>query len=113
MKKRVKYSVIGETTSFLKQELEELKSARNQLLLDVNSISDGYKGRDASLIIEKYKEKITNNDTYIQTMENVQTILEWLSGNYRDSHERIKSDLESLSSLIPIEETDIDDIISF
>lgn len=113
MKKRIKYSVIGETASFLKQELEELKSARNQLLLDVNSISDGYKGKDASLIIEKYKEKITNNDTYIQTMENVQIVLEWLSGNYRDSHEKAKGDLEIFSPLIPIDSIDSNDNLSF
>ncbi len=106
MRRRIKYSDIGETASFLKRELWELRSARNQLLLDVISISDAYTGRDASLIVEKYKEKITTIDTYIQTMENVQMILEWLSGNYRDSHERAKSNLEAFSNLIPIDSID-------
>lgn len=113
MKKKIKYSVIGETSSFLKYELEELGSARNQLLLDVNTINDAYTGKDATLIVEKYKEKITNLDTYIQTMENVQTILEWLSQNYRDTHEKAKSNLETFSSLIPIDSTDSNDKLSF
>lgn len=113
MKKRIKYSVIGETSSFLKLELEELRIARNQLLLEVNTISYGYIGRDASLIIEKYKEKIANIDTYIQTIENVQTILDWLSKNYRDSHEKIKNDLETFSALIPIDGTESNDMLSF
>ena len=113
MKKRIKYSVIGETSSFLKLELEELRIARNQLLLEVNTINYGYAGKDASLIIEKYKEKIANIDTYIQTMENVQIILDWLSNNYRDTHEKVKNDLETCSALIPIDGTDNNDMISF
>jgi hypothetical protein len=113
MKKRIKYSVIGETASFLKQELEELRSARNQLLLDVNTINDEYKGKDATLIIEKYKEKITNIDNYIQAMDNFRIILDWLSGNYRDSHEKAKSNFEAFSSLNPIDDTDSNNKFSF
>ena len=106
MERKIKYSVLGETATSLKQDLEELRNARNQLLVDVNTIGDGYKGKDANIIITKYKEKIVNVDTYLQSMENVQIILNWLSNNYRNSHDKAKKNLAAFSSLIPIDGTE-------
>ena len=95
MRRKIKYSVIGETASLLKQDLDELRSSRNQLLNDVDTINDGYKGQDANLLIAKYKEKVANIDNYIQYMEKIQIVLDWLSENYNNSHSKAKNNLKT------------------
>ena len=95
MKRIVKYSVMGETAMNLKQQLNELKKDRNVLLIDVNKINDGYKGKDATVIIEKYTNKVKELDQFIKNIENYQQCFEWLSGNYRDSHKKAKKGLET------------------
>jgi len=102
MKRRINYSVMGEKAILLKQQISDLIDARNQLLNDVDTIKEGYKGKDSDIIVEKYKEKINNVDTYIKNIENLQTILEWLSENYKDSHNKAKSNIEMYSPLTPI-----------
>ena len=96
MRRIIKYSVIGETAVTLKKQLDELKNKRNQLLIDINKINEGYKGQDATLIIEKYKNKLNEIDIFIQTLEKYQICFEWLSGNYRDSHNQAYTNLESV-----------------
>ena len=97
----------------LKQQFEELRVNRNQLLSDVNQIQNGYKGNDATMIIEKYKEIIMELDTFIQNMENFQILLEWLSGSYRDLHNQAKNNLNMYTPLTPLADIDSNNLLSY
>lgn len=95
MRRIIKYSIIGETAINLKKQLEELKKERNKLLIDIDKINDGYKGQDALIIINKYKAKINDINSFIENMEKYQICFEWLSGNYRDSHNKAQNSLNN------------------
>ena len=107
MRKIVKFSKIGEIAEDLKRQIEELKQEKDKLQVDVNKINDGYKGKYATIIIEKYVEKEKEIEMFIKNMERYQIILEWLSGSYRNSHNKAKKGLETENQMIEFEDMSI------
>lgn len=102
MRRIIDFSLMGEIALNLKEQIKELKNRRNQLLLDVNKIQEGYTGIDSTLIINKYKDKIRQIDTFIEIIGKYQICFEWLSGNYKKSHDKAESNLETILSDLKI-----------
>lgn len=98
MRRIIKFSVMGEKAFKLKQQIEELKQLKMQLLNDINKINESYKGEDATLIIQMYNDKTKEIDSFINIMEKYQICLEWLSGRYRDSHNKAVNTLININS---------------
>ena len=98
MRRIIKFSVMGEKAFKLKQQIEELKQLKMQLLNDINKINESYKGEDATLIIQMYNDKTKDIDSFINIMEKYQICLEWLSGRYRDSHNKAVNTLININS---------------
>ena len=98
MRRIIKFSVMGEKAFKLKQQIEELKQLKMQLLNDINKINESYKGEDATLIIQMYNDKTKEIDSFINIMEKYQICLEWLSGRYRDSHNKAVNTLINIDS---------------
>lgn len=98
MRRIIKFSVMGEKAFKLKQQIEELKQLKMQLLNDINKINESYKGEDATLIIQTYNDKTKEIDSFINIMEKYQICLEWLSGRYRDSHNKAVNTLINIDS---------------
>ena len=103
MRRIIEFSVMEEKAIKLKQQLEELKQEKNQLLADINKINESYKGVDATSIIELYHNKVKDIDRFITMMEKYQICFEWLSGSYRDSHNKAKNAIEFLETSSPID----------
>ena len=98
MRRIIRFSVMGEKAFKLKQQIEELKQLKMQLLNDINKINESYKGEDATLIIQMYNDKTKEIDSFINIMEKYQICLEWLSGRYRDSHNKAVNTLININS---------------
>ena len=96
MRRIIDFSLMGEVALQLKKQIEDLKNKRNQLLLDVDKISEGYRGIDATVIVNKYKGKIGEIDNFISKIEKYQICFEWLSGNYKNSHDTAESSLAQI-----------------
>ena len=62
MKRRIDPVAISSVGDYLKTQLDEYKSLKQKVLNDIESIRNVYKGADAELIINKYKERINNLD---------------------------------------------------
>ena len=101
MRRIIDFDLMAEKAIMLIKQLEELKNEKNQLLIDINKINDSYKGEDATLIVETYYNKTKEIDSFIKIMEKYQLCFEWLSGSYKETHNKTKNAIEFLESFLP------------
>ena len=102
MKRRIDPIAISSVGDYLKTQLDEYKSLKQKVLNDIESIRNVYKGADAELIINKYKERINNLDIIMLNYENYAIYTQKISGKYQENLNKatkdINSSLENLDS---------------
>ena len=107
MRRIIKYNSIAETASNMLIELNTLKDQQAQLLKDIDTIRDSYQGIDAEGIITQYTKRVNYLNEYINNMIEYQKYFEWISGSYKESHEKIRKDLVDLVE--PVENEIVND----
>ena len=88
MRRLIKYSQIGETSSYVKDQIKVLNMQKDKLLNTIDIINEAYQGKDADVIIEKYKGKTKIIEMYIKIIGSYTNGFDWLAGNYRDTHQK-------------------------
>lgn len=100
MKRLVKYNFIGDSSSKMYAKINELNEEIRILNEDISKIEDSYKGKDAEEIISKYRLKIDYIESYLTIISNYQKYFDWLSGRYRDTHQKALKDISSFSDFL-------------
>lgn len=95
MKRRIDPVAISSVGDYLKTQLDEYKSLKQKVLNDIESIRNVYKGADAELIINKYKERINNLDSIMLNYENYAIYTQKISGKYQENLNKAKKDINS------------------
>lgn len=95
MKRRIDPIAISSVGDYLKTQLDEYKSLKQKVLNDIESIRNVYKGSDAELIINKYKERINNLDIIMLNYENYAIYTQKISGKYQENLNKAKKDINS------------------
>lgn len=95
MKRRIDPVAISSVGDYLKTQLDEYKSLKQKILTDIESIRNVYKGADAELIINKYKERINNLDSIMLNYENYAIYTQKISGKYQENLNKAKKDINS------------------
>ena len=95
MKRRIDPIAISSVGDYLKTQLDEYKSLKQKVLNDIESIRNVYKGADAELIINKYKERINNLDIIMLNYENYAIYTQKISGKYQENLNKAKKDINS------------------
>ena len=95
MKRRIDPIAISSVGDYLKTQLDEYKSLKQKVLNDIESIRNVYKGADAELIINKYKERINNLDSIMLNYENYAIYTQKISGKYQENLNKAKKDINS------------------
>ena len=95
MKIRIDPIAISSVGDYLKTQLDEYKSLKQKVLNDIESIRNVYKGADAELIINKYKERINNLDIIMLNYENYAIYTQKISGKYQENLNKAKKDINS------------------
>lgn len=95
MKRRIDPVAISSVGDYLKTQLDEYKSLKQKVLNDIESIRNVYKGADAELIINKYKERINNLDIIMLNYENYAIYTQKISGKYQENLNKAKKDINS------------------
>ena len=95
MKRRIDPVAISSVGDYLKTQLDEYKSLKQKILTDIESIRNVYKGADAELIINKYKERINNLDSIMLNYENYAIYTQKISGKYQENLNKAKNDINS------------------
>ncbi len=103
MRRIIKYNTIADISSKILLNLEVLKDQQTQLINDIATIKDSYQGVDSEGIIIQYTKRANNVSEYINCMTEYQKYFEWISGSYKESHEKIRNDL--IDIVEPVEET--------
>jgi len=116
MRRIINYGSIAETASNMLSQLNLLKDQQTKLLNDIDVIRDSYKGIDSEGIIIQYKKRVNYLNEYINIMVEYQKYFEWISGSYKDSHEKVRKDLveivEPMEEKVDVfENFDIDKIV--
>lgn len=100
MKRIIKYDIIRDvSTNLLKKEIDELKNMQKKLTLDIEKISYFYEGKDAEIIIQKYKERAKYIKDYIDVVELYNNYFQWIAGAYDDTHSSAIAEFSELSEL--------------
>ena len=94
MKKRIDPVAIKSVSDFLNSQIDLLKNAKNKLLIDIEKINTVYKGIDASVIVEKYKERLSKIDVIILNYENFSKYMQNVSMAYSDNVNESKNELQ-------------------
>ena len=124
MKRVINYSILSDVTSNIIVKKEELKAYKEKLKIDILLINNGYKGKDADIVISKYQEIANSIDCIIKTLEDYIEYFKWLSSNYKENLNKtiqkvniLQNDIEpniitdnivELATLKNIESSDID-----
>ena len=95
MKRRIDPIAISSVGDYLRTQLDEHKSLKQKVLNDIESIRNVYKGADAELIINKYKERINNLDIIMLNYENYAIYTQKISGKYQENLNKAKKDINS------------------
>lgn len=95
MKRRIDPVAISSVGDYLKTQLDEYKNLKQKVLNDIESIRNVYKGADAELIINKYKERINNLDSIMLNYENYAIYTQKISGKYQENLNKAKKDINS------------------
>lgn len=95
MRRIIDFNFIGETTFYLKQQVNILEDEKNKLLLDISKINECYNGKDADIIVSKYTEKAKSLNTLIEVMKNYNEYFAWLASSYKDIHKNASNKLET------------------
>lgn len=95
MKRRIDPIAISSVGDYLRTQLDEYKSLKQKVLNDIESIRNVYKGADAELIINKYKERINNLDSIMLNYENYAIYTQKISGKYQENLNKAKKDINS------------------
>ena len=95
MKRRIDPIAISSVGDYLKTQLDEYKNLKQKILTDIESIRNVYKGADAELIINKYKERINNLDSIMLNYENYAIYTQKISGKYQENLNKAKKDINS------------------
>ena len=95
MKRRIDPIAISSVGDYLKTQLDEYKNLKQKVLNDIESIRNVYKGADAELIINKYKERINNLDSIMLNYENYAIYTQKISGKYQENLNKAKKDINS------------------
>lgn len=95
MKRRIDPIAISSVGNYLKTQLDEYNSLKQKVLNDIESIRNVYKGADAELIINKYKERINNLDIIMLNYENYAIYTQKISGKYQENLNKAKKDINS------------------
>lgn len=95
MKRRIDPIAISSVGDYLRTQLDEYKSLKQKVLNDIESIRNVYKGADAELIINKYKERINNLDIIMLNYENYAIYTQKISGKYQENLNKAKKDINS------------------
>ena len=95
MKRRIDPVAISSVGDYLRTQLDEYKSLKQKVLNDIESIRNVYKGADAELIINKYKERINNLDSIMLNYENYAIYTQKISGKYQENLNKAKKDINS------------------
>ena len=103
MYRLIDFNYIGDTSSELLLLINILREDQSKLLNDIAKLSNCYQGKDAELVIAKYKERATSITGYIEFLEEYQKYFEWLSGSYRSSYQKAQRDIEA-EMLQPVDE---------
>ena len=113
MKRLVRYDVVKDTAKDIKQKLDFLFETEKKLIEDIEKLKLCYQGKDADIIIEKYKSKSTEITKYRKLLTMYANYFEWISGSYGESHKKLKKDVNE--ELPELEETKLEELenISF
>ena len=94
MKRFINFNAIGETASKLLQLINNLKDEQKQLLTDIDKLEKCYQGKDAEIIITKYKTRTSNISGYIEYLEEYQKYFNYIAGSYKNSYDKAKKDID-------------------
>ena len=95
MKRRIDTVAISSVGDYLRTQLDEYKSLKQKILADIENIKNVYKGADAELIINKYKERINKLDSIMLNYENYAIYTQKISGKYQENLNKAKKDINS------------------
>ena len=95
MIRTIDFNSIGEASSKLLAQINELKNEQITLLNDIENISASYQGKDAETIISEYKEKASNISGHIEFLEEFHRYLDWLSSSYKDNYDKAHRDVKA------------------
>lgn len=96
MKCRIDPMAIKSVSDYIKIQLDELKEIKNKLLSDILKISEVYQGKDASLIIQKYQNRVYSLDRILINYENYAIYMQNLAGAYESNLNESKKNLNSI-----------------
>lgn len=85
MKRRIDPVAIVSIANYIETQIEELNIVKTNLLNNISKISEFYKGNDASIIINKYKNRVNNLNAIIFNYENYVLYMKKISGAYTDN----------------------------
>ena len=97
MRRLIKFEEISNMSIRLKKEIDNLVTYKNDLITDINSISDCYKGKDSKIGINKYLSYANNIDSFISTMEQYYNYFDWLGSSYKTTFDNFKSNIDILN----------------
>ena len=100
MRRKINYKFIEETASNLKTKLELLKEQQKKITKNIAQIKEVYIGQDADILVNKYNDKVKEMNVYIEVIEAYINYFDWLSGNYRDSHDKVTKNLNEIQNVI-------------
>ena len=100
MRRKINFKVIEETASDLKIKVETLKEEQKKIIKDIAQIKDAYIGQDADILINKYNTKVKEMNVYMEVIESYINYFDWLSGNYRDSHNKVTKNLNEMQNAL-------------
>lgn len=112
MKKIISPNSIFATANYIKNKLEELKSAKNILIEDINSIKNIYQGKDADLIINKYLENLKVIDIIIYNYNNLREYFLEISSDYSTNLNKTKNLMNQINNSFSNKKDDLNNIIN-
>lgn len=97
MRRLIKFEEISKMSIQLKKEIDYLVTLKTDLITDINSISECYKGKDSKIGINKYLSYANNIDTFINTLEQYYNYFDWLGSSYKTTFDTFKSNVDKLN----------------
>jgi len=95
MRRKINYEKLGSVSTKLQDYAQSLKQIKTKLLVDIDRVQEGYRGKDATMFISRYKEYANSLEVYLTVIDQYAQYFGWLSGNYRDSHGKATNAINS------------------
>ena len=87
MVRYIEYDKIKEASSLIQTEINNILAEQIQLVKDINSVKESYKGIDADQIVSKYLDYANEVVDTMSVIQSYNNYFDWLSEAYKSSHE--------------------------